>query len=373
MNRSADIAIVGAGIVGLAHAYMALRQGHRVVLFERDEAAVGASIRNFGLIWPIGQAPGEGLDRALRSRVHWLQLANEAGFWINPSGSLHLAHHLDEEQVLHEFLDIYHDAAFDTEWLTPRQTIEKCGVVNPTHLRGSLWSATECTVNPREAVQKLPHYLSEKYGLILKFGHVVKAIALPRVETARETWQVQHIYVCSGADFETLYPQFFDRPDLTKCKLQMMKVIPDKPSVLGPALCAGLTLRHYAAFTECPSLVDLDKRYDTESLYWKEKGIHVLVSQNEKGEIILGDSHHYAKTHDPFLNSEVETYIESYLQRFVHLSYRISERWMGVYPKHHAGLDLVHEIEPGVVLVNGLGGAGMTLSFGLAEENVNRL
>ena len=44
MDRSADIAIVGAGMAGLAHAYMALRKGYKVVLFDRDQLALGASI-----------------------------------------------------------------------------------------------------------------------------------------------------------------------------------------------------------------------------------------------------------------------------------------------------------------------------------------
>src|SRR5436190_5911510 len=90
MDRSADIAVVGAGIVGLAHAYMALRKGYKVVLFERDHFAVGASVRNFGLLWPIGQMPGKGLDRALRAKQHWTTVAEEAGIWINQNGSLHV-------------------------------------------------------------------------------------------------------------------------------------------------------------------------------------------------------------------------------------------------------------------------------------------
>ena len=67
----AQIAVVGGGIIGLAHAYLAARRGWSVVLFERHEFAQGASIRNFGMIWPIGQPAGERLQLALRSRSIW--------------------------------------------------------------------------------------------------------------------------------------------------------------------------------------------------------------------------------------------------------------------------------------------------------------
>lgn len=374
MDRSADIAIVGAGIAGLAHAYMALRKGYKVVLFERDEFAVGASVRNFGLVWPIGQEPGVGLDRALRARQHWLEVAEQADFWINKNGSLHVAYHQDEWDVLNEFMTLYKDSAYQCRLMNPAEVASKSPAIRGENLYGGLWSETEGTVYAREAIRKIPLWLERKYGLILKFGHVVKEISIPHIKTARESWKVEKVFICNGADFQTLYPEIFDQHPVSKCKLQMMKAVSDKRITLGPTVCAGLTLRHYAAFGKCSSLEKLDKRYDEETMDYKDHGVHVLVAQNEAGEFIIGDSHHYSRTVEPFDSEHVNEVILNYLNTFTDLgNLKIIERWHGVYPKVKGNIDLVVEPEPGVTIVNGLGGAGMTLSFGLAEDLIERL
>lgn len=374
MDRSADIAIVGAGIVGLAHAYMALRKGYRVVLFERDEFAVGASVRNFGLIWPIGQEPGVGLDRALRARTHWTEVSKHAGFWMNTNGSLHLAYHEDEWSVLNEFVELYKAASYEYKLLLPEEVGQKSTVVNRDGLRGGLWSATEGTVYSRDAIRKIPIWLEKQFGLILRFGHTVTEVALPSVTTSREKWKAEQIFICNGADFQTLYPTWFDKYPITKCKLQMMKAVMQNPVPIGPSLCAGLTLRHYAAFAKCPSLAKVDARYDANNYLFKEHGIHVLLAQNQLGELIIGDSHHYNKTVEPFDAEMINDEILKYLSSFANLgTLSITERWHGVYAKLPGSLDLVIQPEPGVTIVNALSGAGMTLSFGLAEELIDKL
>lgn len=374
MDRSADIAIVGAGIAGLAHAYMALRKGYRVVLFERELFAVGASVRNFGLIWSIGQQPGVGLERALRSRKHWEEVAKQAGFWLNNNGSLHVAYHEDEWSVLQEFMELYKNSAYQCALLSPSQIKEKSTVAKQEGLIGGLWSQTEGTVDAREAIRRIPLWLQEKYGLILKFGHVVTEISVPHIKTARENWRADKVFVCSGADFESLYPEVFDQYPVSKCKLQMLKAIPEKPVHLGPTLCAGLTLRHYAAFGKCLSLKKMNERYDAASEDYKDHGIHVLLAQNENGELIIGDSHHYSRTVEPFDYEYINDVILKYLNTFADLAgLRITERWHGVYPKVTGDINLIAKPEPGVTIVTGLGGAGMTLSFGIAEELMEQL
>jgi glycine/D-amino acid oxidase-like deaminating enzyme len=50
MNQKCDDVVVGAGILGLAHAYHLAKRGRRVVVVERSPKAMGASVRNFGML-----------------------------------------------------------------------------------------------------------------------------------------------------------------------------------------------------------------------------------------------------------------------------------------------------------------------------------
>ena len=102
-------------------------------------------------------------------------------------------------------------------------------------------------------------------------------------------------------------------------------------------------------------------------------GIHVMVSQNSRGELIIGDSHEYGPTHDPFDKKFINDLILEYLNGFAtYPDTTIAATWNGVYTKLKNGAkELIANPLPGVTIVNGLGGAGMTLSFGLAEQIVN--
>ena len=268
----ADIAIVGAGIVGLAHAYAAAKRGYKVVLFERSERAVGASIRNFGLIWPIGQSSGQLYDRALRSRETWLEVSRKAGLWCVENGSLHLAYHADELAVLEEYYKTTPSAQASCHLLTPAQTIERSHAVKRDRLQGALWSSTELNVDPRQAIRTLPLWLEHEYGVELRFGTHVAGISMPYIETPAERWQVDRVFVCSGSDFETLYPREFTAAGITRCKLQMLRTVPQPDGwQLGPSLCAGLTLLHYRSFAHCASLEALRKRIETEMPFYVEQ------------------------------------------------------------------------------------------------------
>jgi FAD dependent oxidoreductase TIGR03364 len=373
MQNKADIAVTGGGILGLAHAYKLARQGKRVVLFERGERATGASVRNFGMIWPIGQPAGEMHAMALRSREIWSEALALSRIGCRPTGSLHVAHRPDEAEVLREFAEIGPAAGYHCSWLSPAETCSRSQAVQEKNLQGALWSDTEMTVDPREVAAKFSAYLKEA-GVECRYGTLVRNIRLPLIETSNESWEVDSAIVCSGDDFETLYPETFASSGLTRCKLQMMRTAPQPDSwQLGPALAAGLTLRFYKAFAICSTLSRLKERVAAEKPDYEKWAIHVLASQTADGAITLGDSHEYGTHVSPFNRSSIDELILREAETFLKLpSWHIAERWHGVYALHPDRPFFEAEPAPGVHIVTAPGGSGMTLSFGLAERTVQK-
>ena len=366
----ADVGIVGAGIVGLALAVAFSERGLRVVVFDREERPVGASVRNFGLVWPMGQQRGPRWQRALRSRARWLELGKKAGFHVAENGSLHLAETELELQVLREFLEQQAPPDFQGELLNHRDLALRSPAVRADRLAGGLWSPHEMTVDGREALPAVWRWLAAERGVTVLPDAAVSHVAMPAVHTARGVWEVDRLFVCTGAELRLLYPEVFRAAGVTNCKLQMWRTAPQAGGWrLGPSLCGGLTLLHYPAFSACSSLPALRTGFERTHAEYIEHGIHVLVSQNSLGEVVLGDTHHYGLTQDPFLHERLDQLVRDYLVTFAQVPVITpSERWFGIYAKLAGATELIAHPEPGVTIVNALGGNGMTLSFGLAEE-----
>jgi len=116
MTHQDDILIVGAGILGLSHAYAAAKRGLKVRVFERSATPIGASVRNFGQALVTGQPPGPMLELAKASREIWGQWAQVAGLQLKRNGSYLFARTEAEEHLLEVFCEgraIEHDYRVD--------------------------------------------------------------------------------------------------------------------------------------------------------------------------------------------------------------------------------------------------------------------
>jgi D-hydroxyproline dehydrogenase subunit beta len=370
-----DVAIVGAGIVGLAHAWLAARSGRSVAVFERNPAAMGASVRNFGMIWPIGQPAGALHRMALRSREIWLEVLSEAELPSLQNGSLHVAYREDEAAVGKEFAAKAPALGYQCAWLTAEETLAQSPAIRPEGLLGALHSTTELTVDPREVVGNLPQFLTKKYGVQFFFNTAVQKVEPGLVQTAGQRYPAEAIVVAGGDDFQTLFPECFRESGLTRCKLQMMRTVPQPRGWrLGPSLAFGLTFKHYPTFQVCSSLQALKDRIACETPEFDRWGIHVMVSQNNLGELIIGDSHEYALAVNIFDNPAIDRLILDYAREYLRVpALEIAAQWHGVYAKHpdHAYLSMAPA--QGVRMVTVTSGIGMTMSFGIAEQTLSEI
>jgi FAD dependent oxidoreductase TIGR03364 len=323
------------------------------------------------MLWPIGQPLGPLHDLAMRSREIWLEALAASRLWHEQSGSLHLAYRDDEAQVLAEFSAQAKSAGCSRELLSAAEVARRSPAVKLSGLVAGLWSPSETCVDPRQVIAELPGWLAREFGVRFEFGCTVTAYEHPHVAAGGRQWAARRLFVCSGDDFQTLYPEAFADVGFSRCKLQMMRSRPYGSWRLGPMLAGGLTLRHYKNFQDCPTLPTVRQRVARENPQFDRYGIHVMASQNGLGELVIGDSHEYDEAIEPFDKPEIDRLILDYLDTFLDApDLEIATRWHGVYARHPRDAYFVARPAAGATVVTGVGGAGMTLSFGVAEKVV---
>ena len=366
---SFDVAVIGAGIVGLAHALAASRLGLNVIVLDRDAQANGASVRNFGFVTVTGQEQGAVWRRARRSRDVWAEIAGPAGIAIEQRGLLMIAQRPEAEAVLDAFL--HTEMAEDCLWLDRAAAEQRLGgmapaMLRPAMLRGALFSPIDLRVESRDAVPALARWLEAGNRVSIRRGVAVHGVEAGRVETSAGTIRAAAIIVCPGDDLSTLFPDTLAKAALTRCKLQMLRLAP--PGVRLPAtLMSDLSLVRYLGYAALPEAAALRARLEAEKPAHLANGIHLIVAQGADGSLIVGDSHHYAQTPDPFASDAVERLILDEFAAVFGAVPPVIERWIGTYASGPAH-SIVETPADGVRLVLVTSGTGASTSFALAEE-----
>jgi len=365
-----DLAVVGAGIVGLGHALAAARRGLRVVVVDRDAQANGASIRNFGLVVVSGQEPGPARQRAERSREIWLELSEQAGIRIVHRGKLVVAQRAEALALLEAFRSL--PDARGCRMLTAKETATHQPGLDPSRIAGGFHSPFELRVESREALPKLSAFLAERHGVTFRYGAAVTSIAPPAVETSRGQIRARRIVVCPGDDLVTLYPERIRAFDVQRCKLQMLRLA--VPAFrLRSALISDLSLLRYGGYAMLPEAAALRRRLEREAAPALANGVHLIVVRSEDGSLVVGDSHHYGATPDPFASDEVDSLILAEFSRLFAIVPAVVARWTGTYasaPGHASFRDAPHD-DVRVVMVTS--GTGASTGFAIAEETIRDL
>jgi D-hydroxyproline dehydrogenase subunit beta len=365
-----DLIVVGAGIVGLAHAWTAARRGLRVTVVERDQRCVGASIRNFGFITVTGQPAGDTWRRARRSRDLWAELAPQAGIDVVHRGLWLLARRPAARSVLEDFMAS--EMAQGNELLEPVQAARRMPALRSAGASAAMYSPHELRVESRTAIPRLAAWLAECHGVTFVHGEAVLDVAPPRVRTAARELHAERVVLCPGTDLSGVAQPWLARHGLRLTRLQMLRVRPDSSVHLGAAVMSDLSLVRYGGYAALPSAAALRTQLQDEDAASLEHGIHLIVVQSADGTLVVGDSHHSDPTPEPFASEGVDRLILGHLRDAVALEqYSVLERWTGVYPTGAAADCLIEAPDSALRVVVVTSGTGASTAFGIAEEVFN--
>lgn len=370
MTAKYDLAIIGGGIIGLAHAYTAAKRGKTVVVIERDTRANGASIRNFGFITITGQAQESVWPITLRSRDIWEEVAAQAAIPIIHRGLLLTARYPESVAVLEAFMRT--KMGQGCTLLNAQQLAARYGAVSAPHNIAALWSPHELRVESREAIPQITHWLAQHHGVAFLTGTAALSVAPPHIETSRGTLWAEAAIICPGDDFHSLYPERIAAYHPTRCFLSMLRLT--SPGVKLPGgLMSDLGLVRYAGYATLPEAAALKARMEQEKGAHLAHGVHLIIVQSADGSLVVGDSHHYHDTPRPFAAAESEALILEEFQAATGLAPPpVLERWNGIYSSAPKPF-FVDTPSAKLRIVMVTSGTGASLSFGLAEQVINNL
>ena len=367
------ILIVGAGILGLSHAYAAARRGLKVQVFERTSTPLGASVRNFGMALVTGQPPGVMLDLARASREIWTGWAQHAGFDLKQNGSYLFARTEAEEHLLHTFCQGRGpEFGYRAELLRGAEMQRLYGG-QFSHHRAALHGLDDLQLYSREAIPALIQYLQRELGVEFHFSTLVREVEPGLVHTTAGSFKGAQVIVCSGHDYLTLLSEPLARLEPQICRLQMLRVRPKIDLLLQHALMTGLSCVHYGAFADLPEAAAVQAQILRDSPHLDRHGIHLLVSPTPYGELIIGDSHDYGGDPSPFNGEQVDNWMLQLCEQTLGCEVQVVERWQGVYGARGAKPFTWLEVAPGLNAALMQTGVGMSVGPAMAEGNIARL
>ena len=163
LPKQADVAIVGAGVIGLSSAFELARRGRSVVMLEREQPGFGASTVAAGMLTPsfeVETTPPALVQLQLDSLRRYpqfiadIEAAGGRSCGYRDEGTLWVSRHRDDELELDHICRIQEERGLPATRLTGRQLRQMEPYVSPRAV-GGLLVETDHQVDTRRLVPAL--------------------------------------------------------------------------------------------------------------------------------------------------------------------------------------------------------------------------
>jgi FAD dependent oxidoreductase TIGR03364 len=361
--------VAGGGIIGTWHALELAEAGFSVDHLEADAGPTGASVRNFGLVWVSGRRSGAELDVARRARRRWEEVGAAApAVGFRPMTSLTVAGDASARAVMEAFARNPDAPARNISFLEPDE-VRACNPAVRGRIEGALHCTEDAVVEPGRALGALRAHIAAAHGNRYRFHPDCRAVAVePHAlrDTAGTRWEGDVVVLATGAAYDQLPGSRVLAARLRRVRLQMLQTAPYAPT-LTTSLADADTLRYYPAYESAP-LARLGEQTPVAAAHH----LQLLLVQRPDGGLTIGDTHAYGEPFDFALSEDPTLELLDRARRILGTELPpVQRRWEGTYAQClDGGVCLREEMEPGVWLVTGPGGRGMTCSPAIAADTL---
>jgi len=367
--RGRRAVVAGGGIVGTWHALELAEAGFAVDHLEADADPTGASVRNFGLVWVSGRRSGHELDVARRARRRWEEIGTLApGVGFRPMSSLTVATDTAGRAVMETFAQLPDAAARRIAFLGP-DDVRACNPAVRGDIEGALHCTEDAVVEPRLALAALRAHIASTHGDRYRFHprcRVIRTEPHALVDTTGTRWEGDLAVVATGAAYDHLPGTDALTTRLRRVRLQMLQTAAF-PTTLTTSLADSDSLRYYPAYEPAPLA-----RLGAQNAVAAAHHLQLLLVQRPDGGLTIGDTHAYGEPFDFALCEDPTDELLGRARRILGSELPpVQRRWEGVYAQCVDGdVCLREEIQPGVWMVTGPGGRGMTCSPAIAADTL---
>lgn len=347
MTQTADVVVIGGGIIGCACAYYLARDGHRVVLVEREEIASGAASASGGWVIIQNKEAADHVRFALASRRLYDDLVEDAGVQFRATGGLILASGERDRQILRQQAEVARTGGATVEELDGSRLRELEPALSPG-LPGALYCTDEGVVDPPEVCRNLARRASQ-LGAEIRVASTVTGIEVERGRVARIVTSSGLVstrtVVCAAGAWSSQIG--------TMVGLE----IPVTPR------------RGHLIVTEVAGLVSrpmLEAGYLTipDDSHADDHGVRFVIQPRADGRCLIGSSREFAGF-DQDVNADLVGRMHAHAARFVPAvaQSRVAHATVGFRPYTPSDQPLVGRAGPdGFIIASGHEGQGITLA-----------
>jgi glycine/D-amino acid oxidase-like deaminating enzyme len=340
-SPNADVAIVGAGFIGLSCAYFLAGRGLKVVVLERKVIGAGSSTRNGGGVRSqLGTATN--IKLSVLSEQYWTEFEERFGVdpWLRRIGYLFLAGDEAERQTLRDQVELQNELGIPSELLAAEDLSKRWQFLAELGFAGGSYCAADGYLNQHRALRGIA-LAAEAAGARIEcgievIGFDVEADAIGAVRTTNGILRTDLVVNCAGAWAPHVAKQNGVELPIRSRRVQLLHAHPsialprDLPWLIGP-------------------------------------GGQVHVRQDTAGRIQVGGFLGADETVDAsaFDHDADEEWIAEVLEQ-LHETFGIQidrssvvESWAGLYPSTPDQHPIIDRTETGMVVVGGFAGLGL--------------